>query len=99
LAADINVQLEQLETAVLSGEGVCTDPDEFPPTIEGEDWLGISRTLHKDRWSAGKNIMWYTNEKGTAMAYQIESGELIRRPQESRINLDPLIEFAERVGE
>ena len=41
--------------------------------------------------------MWYTDKDGTATPYQIEDGELIKRPQEISIDLDPLIEFAERV--
>jgi hypothetical protein len=97
LAADINIQLEQVGTAVTDCEYICTDPGKFPSTIEGQDRLGISRTLYKDRWGAGKNIMWYTDEDGTSVPYQIEDGELIKRPQEISIDLDPLIEFAERV--
>lgn len=98
LAADINVRLEQVGTATVDGKHVLTNPEEFPPTIEGQDWLGTSKTLRKDRWGAGKNIMWYTDENETTLPYQIEDGELIQRPQEVRINLDPLIEFAEKVN-
>lgn len=99
LAADINVRLGQVRTAVVDDERVCTDPEEFPSIIEGQDWLGVSSILLEESWEAEKNIMWYAEENETMLPYQIEDGELIQRPQEIRINLDPLIEFAEKVDE
>ena len=74
LALNFSNELERLSIATTDETSVCSTPSAFPSKI-GE--------LKKNQWDANRSVMWYSKENSDqAIPYQIESGELIRRPHE-----------------
>ncbi|MWG35284.1 hypothetical protein [Halomarina oriensis] len=84
LAADLTIKLETMETPVIGGEHICADPAAFPPVIDGQSRSDYYQRLEQAYWSEGEHVMWYVDEMGITIGYQIDDGHLIQRARAHR---------------